>query len=121
MGLFTSKKNGCPVCGEPTPKLFPTKVEGKPICKACAKKVFLPDNALAGMSMDRFMDYMNYYEGNQSLRDKFEQTYAYHFGLGSGSIVLDAAHGIFKLTDKKEAIVFEKAHLKGFRILEGKF
>ena len=32
MGLFTNKKKGCPFCGAPTPRLFPTKVEKMPIC-----------------------------------------------------------------------------------------
>ena len=50
MGLFTNSKKGCPVCGNATPKLFPTKVDGTPICKECSKKIFLPDGKLKEMS-----------------------------------------------------------------------
>lgn len=28
MGLFSNNKKLCPICGSPTPRLLPTKVEG---------------------------------------------------------------------------------------------
>ena len=37
MGLF-GKKQECPICGNPTPRLLPTVIEDKPICKECDKK-----------------------------------------------------------------------------------
>ena len=46
MGLFSNNKKLCPICGAPTPRLFPTKVEGLPICKECDAKIELPDGAL---------------------------------------------------------------------------
>ena len=46
MGLFSNNKKLCPVCGEPTPRLFPTKVEGNAICKECSKKIYLPNGKL---------------------------------------------------------------------------
>ena len=38
MGLFSNNKKLCPICGNPTPRIFSTKVEGTPICKECDKK-----------------------------------------------------------------------------------
>ena len=64
MGLFTSKKNLCPVCGEPTPKLLATKIEGTPICKACANKVELPDGKINQMSVETFGNYIAFYDAN---------------------------------------------------------
>ena len=43
MGLFSNNKKLCPICGSPTPRLLPTKVEDMPLCKECAGKVDLPD------------------------------------------------------------------------------
>ena len=33
MGLFSNNKKLCPLCGAPTPRLLPTKVEDMPLCK----------------------------------------------------------------------------------------
>ena len=38
MGLFSNKKKLCPICGNPTPRLLPTKIEGEAICKECDGK-----------------------------------------------------------------------------------
>ena len=65
MGLFSNKKKLCPVCGEPTPRLFPTKVDDTALCKECAKKIYLPDGKLGQMTIDEFLQYMNFYEENQ--------------------------------------------------------
>ena len=39
MGIFTNDKKGCAICGNATPRLFPTKVEGLHLCKECAAKI----------------------------------------------------------------------------------
>ena len=46
MGLFSNNKKLCPICGSPTPRLLPTKVEDMPLCKECAGKVDLPNGVL---------------------------------------------------------------------------
>ena len=118
MGLFTSKKNLCPVCGEGTPKLLPTKIEGTPICKACANKVELPEGALNQMSINAFAGYIAFYDNNQSKRDVFQETFTYSQGFFKSDIAVDAANRLFRLRNVKEALVFEAAHLKSFRIFE---
>ena len=114
MGLFSNKKKLCPVCGEPTPRLFPTKVEGNAICKECSKKIFLPDGKLEQMTLDEFLQYINFYEGNQPLRESFTETYS----SGTSGIVLDETNRLFRLKDTSLALVFEASCLKSFRILE---
>lgn len=118
MGLFTSKKNLCPVCGEPTPKILSTKVEGTPVCKACAKKIELPEGKLEQMSVEAFVEYIAFYDNNQSLRDSFRETFTYSQGFFKADIAVDIANRLFRLRNAKDAMVFEAAHLKGFRILE---
>lgn len=114
MGLFSNKKKLCPVCGEPTPRLFPTKVDDTALCKECAKKIYLPDGKLGQMTIDEFLQYMNFYEENQSLRERFTKT----FDSKNAGIVLDETNRLFRLRDESAALVFEVSNLKSFRILE---
>lgn len=114
MGLFSNKKKLCPVCGEPTPRLFPTKVEGNAICKECAKKIYLPDGKLEQMTVDEFLQYINFYEENRLLQERFTKTY----DSNNAGIVLDETNRLFRLKDEDAALVFEASCLKSFRILE---
>ena len=118
MGLFTSKKNLCPVCGEPTPKLLPTKIDGTPICKVCANKIELPDGKVNQMSVEAFADYIAFYDKNASLREVFQETFKYSQGFFKADIAVDITNRLFRLRNAKDALVFEASNLKGFRILE---
>lgn len=118
MGLFTNKKKTCPICGEPTPLMFSTKVEDVPICKECSKKIFLPEGKLEEMTMDDFREYMKFYEENQVLRDKFSPTYEYSVGFSWMTVKLDPVNGLFALHGADNALVFEKSCIETYRILE---
>ena len=118
MGLFSNNKKLCPICGNPTPRLLADKVEGMPICKECAKKVYLPDGMLNQMSLDEFQEYLNFYDENQQLRDAFSSTYQFNFGFFGGDIFVDAANRLFRLCGDEKALGFEGANLKAVRILE---
>jgi endogenous inhibitor of DNA gyrase (YacG/DUF329 family) len=39
MGLFSSKKNPCAICGGPTPRIFARVVEDQPLCSDCSYKI----------------------------------------------------------------------------------
>ena len=71
MGLFSNHKKVCPICGNPTPRLLPTKIEDMPICKECDRKIDLPDGAVNEMNLARFREYLTFYDNNQTLRDTF--------------------------------------------------
>lgn len=118
MGLFTSNKKLCPVCGEPTPKLLPTKIDGTPICKVCANKIELPDGMTNQMSVEAFAEYIAFYNDNASLRDVFQETFTYSQGFLKADIAVDISNRLFRLRNAKDALVFEASNLKGFRILE---
>lgn len=118
MGLFSNKKKLCPICGAPTPRIFSTKVEDRPICKECDKKIFLPDGALEKMTLDDFQQYMNYYEENQVLRDKFQPLYEFPVGFSWMTVKLDPVNGLFSLHGAENALVFEKSCIETYRILE---
>ena len=119
MGLFSNSKKGCPVCGEATPRLLPTKIAGTPICKECANKIYLPQDQKDQMSVEEFVQYISFYEENQALRDKFFDTYHYNFGFFGDDLMIDTANGLFRMKNNKEALVFSAKNLKSFRILEG--
>ena len=118
MGLFSNNKKLCPICGEPTPRLFPTKVEDMPICKECADKVDLPSGALDNMSFADFEQYIAYFDGNQALRNIFTEDYRYSFGFFSNDILLDTHNRLFSIRPYEASFVMEASNLKAFRIME---
>ena len=118
MGLFSNNKKSCPVCGEPTPRLLPTKLDNIPICKVCASKIELPEGMVNQMSIEAFTEYIAFYDNNQPLRDVFQETFTYSQGFLKADIAVDMANRLFRLRNAKDALVFEAANLKSFRILE---
>ena len=120
MGLFSNNKKPCPICGNATPRLLPTKVEGVPICKECDKKIDLPNGVLDSMTLDDFRRYIDFYNKNQALRERFHPEYRFGFGAFNTQLVLDVTNGLFRLKDDESTIVFEKSALKSFRITEDK-
>ena len=118
MGLFSNNKKLCPICGSPTPRLLPTKVEDMPLCKECAGKVDLPDGVLERMSLDQFKKYITYYDENQALRDAFKETDRMSFGFLSGELLADTEHRLLRLKGYDGALVFPASALVSFRFLE---
>ena len=60
MGIFTNDKKGCPICGNATPRLFPTKVEGLPLCKECAAKINMESSMLKNLTINELWDHLDY-------------------------------------------------------------
>lgn len=120
MGLFGSKKM-CPVCGKPASRFLPTKVEDQPLCSDCSNKVFalpegLRDSKLESMAALR--EYLADFDSRQVLRDTFQETYQYQFGLFSGVVSLDAPHRLLRLDNSVNAFVLEAENIRKFQILE---
>ena len=118
MGLFTNNKKLCPICGNPTPRLLASAVEGQNLCKECAAKIDLPDGVLNSMTLDEFREYINCYDANKPLRDSFTETYRYDFGFFKGSLLLDMDHQLLPLGVVDTAFALEPSDIKSFRILE---
>ena len=117
MGLFTNNKKLCPICGNPTPRLLASAVEGQNLCKECAAKIDLPDGVLNSMTLDEFREYINCYDANKPLRDSFTETYRYDFGFFKGSLLLDMDHQLLRLgqTDFFTALHMPHVHA-GFKL-----
>ena len=118
MGLFTNNKKLCPICGNPTPRLLASAVEGQNLCKECAAKIDLLDGVLNSMTLDEFREYINCYDANKPLRDSFTETYRYDFGFFKGSLLLDMDHQLLRLGVVDTAFALEPSDIKSFRILE---
>lgn len=119
MGLFTNKKNPCPFCGSPTPRLFPLTIEGKPLCGDCKDKIDLPGGT-DGLTLDYVREYLAFHDENKPLRDVFKSTFSFSF-VGSAwndVLQLDMNHRLFRIRDKGDALALEPGNLKAFRILE---
>ena len=109
MGLFSNKKNLCPICGAPTPRLLPTKVADTPICKGCAGKIDIPYNIVGTMTLDDFRQYLAFYDGNAALREQFRNEYAFDVKGLVSEVEIDFTHGLFRMTDQPHSIVFESS------------
>lgn len=120
MGLFTNKKKLCPICGSPTPRLLPTKIEGAPICSACADKIDLPSDRVNNLTMSEFQSYLEFYDGeNARLREQFQETYSRSSRFFSNIyFICDSIHQLFKVSNMDNAIVFPGDCLKQLTILE---
>lgn len=72
----------------------------------------MPDQVFAGMTVDKFQQYLGFYQENQALRDRFQPTFRWN------EISVDAARKLFRVTNRPEALVMEASCLQSFRILE---
>ena len=118
MGLLTTNKKLCPICGSPTSRILSTRVENRLLCKTCASKIDLPDGTLDAMSLDSFRRYLAFYDENQALRDQFCPTYRHDFSFLGGSLLLDFENRLLRLKDDDTALVLQADMLETFRILE---
>lgn len=117
MGLFSNNKKLCPICGNPTPRLLPTKIDGQPICKECDSKIDLPTGAVNQMSLTDFKKYLVDFQDNQALQAEFTTTYRFNIGFWGCSVFLDETHGLFRMKEDS-GWVFQGKELKSFRISE---
>lgn len=115
MGLFSNKKKPCPICGNPTPRLFSRKFDDQPICKECEKKIDLPDGAADKMTLDDFRKYLADFEENSALQSVFKTTYQFYFVFQY--LFLDEKNGLIRLKSE-DGWAIEKKYLKSFRIYE---
>lgn len=74
MGLFSNKDKPCPVCGNPTPKLLATKIQGEPICGDCAVQIFADSDVRNIWTMDDLREHLRYRAENMERIESFQPT-----------------------------------------------
>lgn len=121
MGLFKNNKKQCPICGDATPRLLATKVEGMPICSACADKMDIRQELMNSLTVDQLKDYMAFYETNQPLKQEFKADYEKKTGfMQLTAFRCDYEHKTFRLKTLENAIVYQPEHFVKLEVFEGK-
>lgn len=117
MGLF-SKKPPCPICGGKISWFLPTKIEGEYICDSCSSKIDMQDDRRAELTMQKFRDYLAFYDQYQPLRDKFVVSERVDFGAFDTKIIFDFENRLFCMSSNPDKTIFEGKHLKSFVVKE---
>ncbi len=120
MGLFKNDSKLCPICGEPTERILPKKVDDVVICKKCYAKIDVPDSTLKSMSFEDLKYYFIYHTQNRSLADIFTESYKYDISSGTGAaIILDTANRLVRFSEDPDKLVFRMDDIASFKICEG--
>lgn len=121
MGLFSNNKKKCPICGDATPRLLATKVEGMPICSDCANKMDIRQEIRESLTVDGLKSYMAFYEENLPLKKEFKAEYEYRTGglLSQNGFFCDYNHGTFKLSGLDNANVYKPDDFAKLVVFEG--
>ena len=117
MGLF-SKKPPCYICGGKVSRLLPAKIEGEYICGICHDKIDMDAEKENNLTMQKFREYLTFYEQNQLLKDQFVISEKIDFGLWDTKIIFDYQNKLFCMSKNPDKTVFEGTQLKSITIKE---
>ena len=118
MGIFTNDKKGCPICGNATPRLFPTKVEGLPLCKECAAKINMESSMLKNLTINELWDHMDYRKANSETFGTFTDNETH--GMGNYVLHMDTDKRLFYIADGNPSnpALFKFEELVSFNLME---
>lgn len=74
MALFKNNKALCPICGSPTPRVLPMRIDGQAICSECDKKASVQPEILENMTVPEYAEHLAYREKNQDILSSFIDT-----------------------------------------------
>lgn len=117
MSLF-SKKPPCFICGSKISWLLPWKIEGEYICDTCHNKIDMEADKASQLTMQDFRDYLEFYDGNQRLKEQFVTSEQIDFGIWDIKIIFDYQNKLFCMSKNPDKTVFEGGQLKSFAIKE---
>lgn len=118
MGIFTNDKKGCPICGNATPRLFPTKVEGLPLCKECAAKINMEQSMLKNLTINELWDHLDYRKANSETFGSFVDNETH--GMGNYTLHMDTDKRLFYIADGSPSnpALFKFEELVSFNLME---
>ena len=118
MGIFTNEKKGCPICGNATPRLFPTKVEGLPLCKECAAKINMESSMLKDLTINELWDHLDYRKANSETFGAFTDNETH--GMGNYVLHMDTDKRLFYIADGNPSnpALFKFEELVSFNLME---
>lgn len=117
MGLF-GKKPPCPICGGKIGWLMPSKIEDEYICSDCYAKIDMQDEIKNSLTMQKFREYLGFYEKNCLLRDRFVISQTVDFGWWDTKLIFDYENHLFCLSKNPDKTIFEGKDLVSFVIKE---
>ncbi len=125
MALFGKKKEVeyCAICGKERKTgflrgLFQSTVDGQYVCSDCYGMVDVDSDILNKMTIPEFKEYIQFREENQKLKEQFETTNTFDFGIFDTKIVFDQTHGYLAFSTALDKTIFERKHLTSFVIKE---
>lgn len=83
MSLFKNDDAPCPICGKPTARILPMKVEGQPICKDCKAAISMEASVRSGLTIATLKQHIQYREENQNKIKSFNKSQTYTLGCGT--------------------------------------
>lgn len=121
MGLFKSDKNPCPICGGQTSRLFPPKVEDKPLCKDCDNAISMEDALKKALTLDALREHLDYRKKNAELHKTFSQSRVLDFNDAlflKQRICIDDAQGLWYVDSGENPPVFRTDEMVSFAFKE---
>ena len=118
MSLFENDKKPCPICQSPTPKLFPTKIEDKPICKECDNKISMENKLKNALTLDALIEHLAYREKNAQLHSTFSESRKISTGLFGSAVCIDDANRLWYITTGENSPIYHFDDLLSYTLLE---
>ncbi len=121
MGLFKNDKNPCPICGGATPRLFPRKVEGQPLCKDCDNLISMEDTLKNALTLDGLREHLEFRKENAALHQSFSRSRMLEFNdamILKQRVCIDDAQGLWYIEDGENPPIFRIDELVSFRLKE---
>ena len=116
MGLFDKKT--CAICGGKVKGLLPASFGGEYVCGDCLGNVHIYDDIRFNMNMDDFRKYREFREENQKLKDVFQITETYDFGIFFNKLFVDTKNNMFCLNSDLSTTIFKAEAVDYFTITE---
>jgi hypothetical protein len=118
MAQFKNEKKSCAICTNPTPKIFPTKIDNQTICKECERKISMEDRFKALLTMDKLRDHLTYREKNAKLHEEFTVTRKISTGIFGKTVCIDDKQQLWFVGEFGNEPIFRFKELEGFTLFE---
>lgn len=118
MGLFSSKKNPCAICGGATPRIFARMIEDQPLCSDCSGKIDMEPCLQDNLTLQSIKEHFVFLDENKALRNGFVISKKFDFGFFGEKIIFDLENKLFCMSGAPDKMIFSGSHVKSFTIKE---
>lgn len=118
MSLLNNERILCPNCGNPTPKIFPTKIEGQPICRVCENTISMDDWLKDSLTLDKLRKHLSYREKNLMIHENFNQSRKAGTGLFGRTICINDNRQLWYIKECGNEPIFRFDEVVSYTLLE---